>query len=136
MSLISPAITTPPISVTLPESSSSPLIDPTISHSSDDDDNKSQKIKKTRQQRCMKKSNKKIKRTLPKADSPPLSVPPSINNKEPNGPGRPKSPVKKVEISPESDHKSTNNDNKMGKRLSEMVSIFNKYLILNTILNG
>lgn len=117
-----PPVKTPPISV-VPESSSSPLIDPTVSHSSDDDENKPQRNKRTRQQRSMKKSTKKIiKRTIPKVSSPP--PPPPIKNKEPNGPGRPKSPIKKEETSPESDNKS-NIDNKMDKRLSEMVIICN-----------
>lgn len=123
MSLISPTVTTSPISVILPESSS-PLIDPIITLSSDDDESKSQRNKRTRQQRCLKKSNKKIiKRTLSKVDLP---LPP-IKNKEPNGPGRPKSPDKKVEASPEPDNKSNNIDNEMGKRLSEMVIFYNKY---------
>jgi len=135
MSLIPPTVTTPPVNVTLLESSSSsPLIDPTVSHSSDDDENKSQRNKSTRQQRCLKKSNKKIikRTTLPKGD---LLLSPSVKNKEPNGPGRPKSPVRNVETSPELDHKSNNNDNKMGKRLSEMVIIFNIYKMIRILFN-
>lgn len=127
MSLVTPPVLTPPIPI-VPESSSSPLIDPTLSHSSDEDQNKPQRNKRTRQQRSLKKSNKKIliKRTTPKAETPPpppslLPPPPPVKNKEPNGPGRPKSPIKKVETSPEPDHKSNNSDNKMVKRLSEMV---------------
>lgn len=115
----------PPLSVVPESSSSSPLIDPTISHSSDDDENKPQRHKRTRQQKILKKPNKKIiKRTLLKVEIPPSPPPPPlIKNKEPNGPGRPKSPVKKVETSPEPDHKSNNNDDKMEKRLTEMVNI-------------
>ena len=125
-----PPITTPPIPVVPKSSSSSPLIDPTVSNSSDDE-NKSQRNKRTRQQRNMKKPNKKmIKRTLPKVETPPLPplLPPPlppVKSKEPtNGPGRPRSPVKKVETSPEPDQKSNNNDNKLVKRLNEMVIIF------------
>lgn len=122
-----PSVRTPPISV-VPENSS-PLIDPTVSHSSDDDESKPLRNKRTRQQRNMKKSTKRIiKRMLPKVSSPPpppsLPPPPPVKNKEPNGPGRPKSPIKKVETSPEPDNKS-NNDNKMVKRLNEMVKICN-----------
>lgn len=131
-----PPVRTPPISVVPESSSSSPLIDPTVSHSSDDDVNKPLRNKRTRQQRNMKKSTKRIiKRTMPKVLSPPPPTlqpplpplqppPPPVKNKEPNGPGRPKSPIKKVETSPESDNKS-NNDNKMVKRLNEMVNICN-----------
>lgn len=125
-----PLETTPPINI-VQENSSSPLIDPTISHSSDEDEIKSsQRNKRTRQQRNMKKPNKKIlKRTTPKAETtPPSSLPPplpSVKNKEPTGPGRPKSPIKKVETSPEPDlSKSKNNDTKMVKRLNEMVINF------------
>jgi len=130
-----PSITTPPIPVIPKSSSSSPLIDPTVSNSSDDE-NKPQRNKRTRQQRNMKKPIKKMmKRALPKVDSPPpppspplssqLPPPlPPVKSKEPNGPGRPKSPVKKVETSPEPDHKSNNNDNKLVKRLNEMVINF------------
>lgn len=81
----------------------------------------------------MKKNNKKImKMTTSKAETPPppppppppLTLPP-VKNKEPNGPGRPKSPVKKVETSPEPDlNTSNNNDTQMVKRLNEMVIIF------------
>lgn len=121
-----PPVITPPISVVPESSSSSPLIDPTISHSSDDDQNKSQRNKRTRQQRSLKKSNKKILKRAPKAEIPKvetLSPPPPAKNKEPNGPGRPKSPIKKVETSPEPDTKSINNDTKIVKRLNEMVFI-------------
>lgn len=123
MNPVLPPVTTPPIPI-IPESSS-PLIDPTISHSSDDDC-KPQRTKRTRQQRSLKKSNKKlIKKIPPKVETPtPLPPPPPlphpIKNKEPSGPGRPKSPVKKIETSPEPDHKTNNND-KMVKRLNEMV---------------
>lgn len=122
----------PPLSVVPESCSSSPLIDPTVSHSSDDDENKPQRNKRTRQQKILKKPNKKImKRTLLKAETPPsIPPPPLIKNKEPNnGPGRPKSPVKKVETSPEPDHKSNNNDDKMEKRLTEMVIIFKIYSV-------
>lgn len=123
-----PLVTTP-ITI-VQENSSSPLIDPTVSHSSDDDEIKlSQRNKRTRQQRSMKKTNKKImKRATSKAETPPPAAAPlpSVKNKEPNGPGRPKSPIKKVETSPEPDiNKSNNNDTKMVKRLNEMVIIFN-----------
>ncbi|XP_050531789.1 uncharacterized protein LOC126900251 [Daktulosphaira vitifoliae] len=107
---------TPPLSVVPESSSSSPLIDPTVSHSSDDDEQKPQRTKRTRQQQSLKKSNKKvIKRSIPKSNP----TPPALKNREPNGPGRPKSPLKKIETSPEPDNKS-NNDNKMVRRLSEM----------------
>lgn len=125
-----PPVRTQPISIVPESSSSSPLIDPTVSHSSDDDVNKPLRNKRTRQQRSMKKSTKRIiKRTMPKVFSPPPPLPPPpqpplVKNKELNGPGRPKSPVKKVETSPEPDNKS-NNDNKMVKRLNEMVKICN-----------
>ncbi|XP_050436390.1 uncharacterized protein LOC126843108 isoform X2 [Adelges cooleyi] len=117
INLLPPA--TPPLSVVPESSSSSPLIDPTVSHSSEDEENKPQRTKRTRQQRSLKKTNKKmIKRSIPKSNvSPP---PPITKTKEPNGPGRPKSPVKKVETSPEPENKSNNNDNKMVRRLSEM----------------
>lgn len=124
MSLI-PSVTTPPISV-VPESSSSPLIDPIISHSSEDDENKPQRNKRTRQQRSIKKSNKKIlKRITSKVETPssPSITLPLVKNKETNGPGRPKSPLKKLETIHEPDHKSNNNDNKIVKRLNEMVKI-------------
>lgn len=118
-------VSTPPISIVPESSSSSPLIDPTVSHSSDDENKPQINKQRTRQQRSLKKSNKKIiKRVPPKAETPPLPSPSSfIKNKEPNGPGRPKSPVKKVEASPEHDHKCNNND-KMVKRLNEMVIFF------------
>lgn len=111
------------VSSVIVESSSSPLIDPTVSHSSDDDDdkNKPQRNKRTRQQQSsLKKSNNKkiLKRKISKCETPP---PPSVKNKEHNGPGRPKSPARKVETSPEPlDHKANNND-KIVKRLNEMV---------------
>ncbi|XP_060841669.1 histone-lysine N-methyltransferase set-26 isoform X1 [Rhopalosiphum padi] len=126
-----PNITTPPLPIVPKSSSSSPLIDPTVSNSSDDE-NKPQRNKRTRQQRNMKKPNKKIvKRTLPKVETPPPPPPPPlpsllphpltpVKSKEPNGPGRPKSPIKKVETSPEPDLKSNNNDNKLAKRMNEM----------------
>jgi len=131
-----PHITTPPIPVVPKSSSSSPLIDPTVSNSSDDE-NKPQRNKRTRQQRNMKKPNKKIvKRTLSKVETHPPPPPPPlpsllsnplmpVKSKEPNGPGRPKSPVKKLETSPEPDLKSNNNDNKLVKRINEMVIICN-----------
>lgn len=126
-----PPIITPPVSVVPESSSSSPLIDPTISHSSDDDQNKTQRNKRTRQQRSLKKSNKKILKKAPKAEISKvetLSPPPPAKNKEPNGPGRPKSPIKKVETSPEPDNnKSNNNDTKIVKRLNEMVFILYIY---------
>lgn len=130
-----PPVTTPPIPVVPKSSSSSPLIDPTVSNSSDDE-NKPQRNKRTRQQRNMKKPIKKMmRRTLPKVDTPPPPTSPPlppqqsppllpVKSKEPNGPGRPKSPVKKVETSPEPDRKSNNNDNKLVKRLNEMVIHF------------
>lgn len=112
---------TPPLNVIPESSSSSPLIDPTVSHSSDDE-NKPQRNKRTRQQRSLKKPTKKIiKRTVPNTESPP---PTPVKIREPNGPGRPKSPIKNVETSPEPDNKSNNND-KIAKRLSEMVITFN-----------
>lgn len=116
-----PLVTSPP-SVVPESSSSSPLIDPTVSHSSDDDESKSQRIKRTRQQRSLKKSTKKmIKKTTPKTES--LS-PISIKIREPNGLGRPKSPIKKEETtSPEPDNKSNSNDDKIAKRTNEMVII-------------
>lgn len=124
-----PPVITPLISVLPESSSSSPLIDPTNSHSSDDDQSKPQRNKRTRQQRSLKKSNKKILKRTSKAETPKvetLSPPPPVKNKEPNGPGRPKSPIRKIETSPEPDNnKSNNSDNKMVKRSNEMVLIFN-----------
>lgn len=118
------------VSSVILESSSSPLIDPTVSHSSDDDDNnKPQRNKRTRQQQnSLKKSNNKkiLKRKISKCETPPPPL--SVKNKEPNGPGRPKSPARKVETSPEPlDHKANNNDKNV-KRLNEMVIFIFKYL--------
>lgn len=130
MNPVVPPITTSPISVIPESSSSSPLIDPTISHSSDDNESKPLRNKRTRQQRSMKKSNKKIvKRTTLKVETPPSPLLPLTKNKELNGPGRPKSPVKKVDSSPEPDLKSNDND-KMAKRLNEMVIFFSFFKIL------
>jgi len=121
ISPIPPPVITPPISVVTKSSSSSPLIDPTVSHSSSDDENKSQRNKRTRQ-RNLKKSNKKlIKKILPKAETPPPPTLPLIKNKESSGPGRPKSPIKKIETSPEPNNIS--NNDKMTKRVNEMVML-------------
>lgn len=69
-----------------------------------------------------------MKKLISKVATPPLpsSLPPTsqpllAKNKETNGPGRPKSPLKKLETSPDSPDQSNNNDNKMVKRLNEMV---------------